>query len=129
MLRDHNPVATLAVKDLSAAATFYEAKLGFSRQEGVEGGILFTAGDGYFFLYESQYAGTNKATALSFQVPRNQFDAEVDGLRRAGVTFETFEMEGLTWQDGVASMPDGGPRAVWFKDPDGNFLNIDEVVD
>lgn len=126
MLRDFTPVATLAVGDLSAAATFYEQKIGFTRQEGVEGGILYTAGSGSFFLYESSYAGTNKATALSFQVPSSQFDAEVEALRAAGVPFETFEAEGLTWADGVASMADGGPRAVWFKDPDGNFLNIDE---
>lgn len=127
MLRDHTPVATLAVSDLTAAATFYEEKLGFTRQEGVEGGAFYAAGSGSFFLYESQFAGTNKATALSFQVPSDRFDAEVAALREAGVTFETFEAEGLAWADGVATMPDGGPRAVWFKDPDGNFLNVDET--
>jgi len=35
----------------------------------------------------------------------------------------TFEMEGLQWNDGVASMGDQ-MRAVWFTDPDGNIFNL-----
>ena len=42
------------------------------------------------------------------------------------MTFQTFEAEGLTWDDGVASFGDQY-RAVWFADPDGNILNIDST--
>ena len=127
MLGDYSPVATLAVKDLAAASKFYE-DLGFGRSYEFEGGVFYTAGNGTFFVYQSEFAGTNKATALSFQVPPEAFDTEVEALRAAGVSLETFEAEGVTWHDGVATRAEGEGRAVWFKDPDGNFINVDEMA-
>ncbi len=44
-------------------------------------------------------------------------------LREKDVTFQTFEMEGVTWADGVASFEDAF-HAVWFADPDGNIINV-----
>ena len=87
------------------------------------GGIYYTCGDAALFVYESSYAGTNKATAVSFDVPDSAFGEEVDALRAKGVEFMTFEMPDMTWNDGVASMGDSF-QAVWFTDPDGNILNI-----
>lgn len=78
-------------------------------------------------MYPSAYAGTNQATALSFGVPDDGFDAEVADLRARGVRFDTFEAEGIEWADGVASAP--GMRAVWFTDPDGNILNVETTAD
>ena len=46
------------------------------------------------FVYESEYAGTNKATAVSFNVPMSAFDDEVAALRDKGVSFMTFEAGG-----------------------------------
>jgi catechol 2,3-dioxygenase-like lactoylglutathione lyase family enzyme len=123
MLSQYNPVATLPTKDLSAARKFYEGTLGFTLENEGMGGIYYRCGDGALFVYESQYAGTNKATALSFEVPDSSFQAEVDSLRQRGVDFQTFEMEGMEWTDGVASMGES-MQAVWFADPDGNILNI-----
>jgi hypothetical protein len=76
-----------------------------------------------FFVYESEYAGTNKATVMNFNVPMSAFDAEISALREKGVTFLTFEAEDLDWNDGVASMG-GAMKTVWFSDPDGNILNV-----
>ena len=123
MLSQYNPVATLPTADLSAARNFYEGTLGLTVERDGVGGIFYRCGDGALFVYESQYAGTNKATAVSFDVPDSAFQAEVDSLRERGVDFLTFEMEGMEWTDGVAS---GGEsmQAVWFTDPDGNILNI-----
>jgi hypothetical protein len=56
-------------------------------------------------------------------LPADAFDGELSTLRANGVQFQTFEMADLTWDDGVASMPDGS-RSAWFADPDGNILNI-----
>jgi catechol 2,3-dioxygenase-like lactoylglutathione lyase family enzyme len=126
MLSNHDPVATLAVKDMEVARGFYEGVLGFTPGGEVPEGVLYTAGSGSFLVYPSSFAGSNKATALSFQVPRDAFDAEVSALRGKDVTFQTFEAEGLTWDDGVASFGDQY-RAVWFADPDGNILNIDST--
>jgi len=127
MLADYDSVPTLAVKDLGRAREYYEGVLGFTtRSEGPEG-VFYGAGSGAIFVYASAFAGTNKATALSVQIPEGSFDAEVSELRDKGVRFQTFEMEGITWVDGVASFGDQY-RAVWFEDPDGNILNLESTA-
>jgi catechol 2,3-dioxygenase-like lactoylglutathione lyase family enzyme len=123
MLSQHVPIPTLAVADLERARSFYEGTLGFVPAREVPDGVMYGAGASSFFVYPSAYAGTNKATAMSFQVPQDAFDAEVGALRDAGLDFQTFELEGMEWQDGVAVA--GSMRAVWFSDPDGNILNVE----
>jgi catechol 2,3-dioxygenase-like lactoylglutathione lyase family enzyme len=123
MLSEFTPVPTLPTADLATARSFYEGTLGLASGDEGMGGVTYNCGDGMFFVYESAYAGTNKATALTFNVPMSAFDAEVGGLRDSGVTFMTFEAEDLDWNDGVASMGDQ-MKAVWFTDPDGNILNV-----
>jgi catechol 2,3-dioxygenase-like lactoylglutathione lyase family enzyme len=121
MLSDHTPTAVLAVQDLARARAFYEGVLQFSGQEQMEG-IAYRAGDAGFFVYPSQFAGTNQATVMTFEVDGGAFDEEVARLRAAGIDFDTFEGLGIEWADGVAVAE--GMRAVWFRDPDGNVLNI-----
>ena len=123
MLSQYNSVATLPTKDLSAARSFYEGTLGLTAERDDMGGVYYSCGDGHVFVYESQYAGSNQATAASFDVPSEAFQTEVDELRAKGVDFMTFEAEGMEWNDGVASMGESA-QAVWFTDPDGNILNI-----
>jgi catechol 2,3-dioxygenase-like lactoylglutathione lyase family enzyme len=123
MLGDHQAIATLAVKDLDAAREFYEGVLGFVPRREVAEGVLYAAGTRDFLVYPSSFAGTNQATALSFQVPADQFDGEAAALREKGLVFQTFEAEGLVWVDGVASY--GEVHSAWFSDPDGNILNIE----
>jgi catechol 2,3-dioxygenase-like lactoylglutathione lyase family enzyme len=126
MLGDHEPIATLAVKDLDKAREFYEGVLGLAPRREVAEGVLYAAGSGAFLVYPSSFAGTNQATAMSFQVPADQFDAEAAALREKGIVFQTFEAEGLAWVDGVASY--GEFRSAWFADPDGNILNVETGV-
>ena len=124
MLSDFESGATVAVKDLAAARNYYEGTLGFTPME-VSGGVLYPSGSGRFLVYESGFAGSNKATYIGFMVPEDQFDGEVSALRAKGITLDTFDVngwEGATWDDGVL-MADGGKNA-WFRDPDGNILNI-----
>ena len=65
MLKTKDAIATLAVKDLKAAAVFYEGALGFEKVAVVdEELIIYRSGNGVFSLYRSKYAGTNKATAI-----------------------------------------------------------------
>ena len=123
MLSQHTPVATLPTTDLSRARSFYEDTLGLSTERESAGGIAYRCGDAGLFVYESSYAGTNKATAVSFDLPDSAFAEEVDALRAKGVEFMTFEIPDTTWNDGVASMGESF-QAVWFTDPDGNILNI-----
>jgi len=124
MLSSYTPIATVPTADLARARAFYEQTLGLSgeAQAPAEAGVLYKCGSSGFLLYPSQFAGTNQATTMAFQVDDGSFDAEVAKLRGAGIAFDTFEFEGATWSDGVAVM-DGG-KAVWFRDPDGNILNL-----
>jgi catechol 2,3-dioxygenase-like lactoylglutathione lyase family enzyme len=131
MLSDFDPMPTLAVSDLASAREFYEGVLGFRAADDVPDGVVYRSGSGSFLVYPSAYAGTNKATAMSFQTTASAFDTEIEALRQKGITFQTFEMEGIAWDNGVASGLAGAPegfRAVWFEDPDGNILNV-EVAD
>jgi catechol 2,3-dioxygenase-like lactoylglutathione lyase family enzyme len=123
MLSRHTPVATLPAKDLAKARSFYEGKLGLSATRDDMGGVSYTSGSGQLFVYQSAFAGTNQATAVSFDVPTAEFDDEVAELRANGIEFLTFEAEGMEWNDGVATVG-GQARSVWFTDPDGNILNI-----
>ena len=123
MLSDYLPVPTIAVSDLARARSFYEGTLGFSSDGDAPDGVMYRAGHGMFLVYPSAYAGSNKATAMSFSVPPDRFDSEVAALREKGIEFQTFDMEGLEWADGVASV--GSMHAVWFADPDGNVLNLE----
>jgi catechol 2,3-dioxygenase-like lactoylglutathione lyase family enzyme len=124
MLADHAPMPTIAVRDLARAREFYETVLGFAPQgDDALSGVLYAGGGRTFLVYPSAAAGTNRATYMSFQVPADAFDAEVAALRTEGITFLTFEMEGITWDDGVGTWE--GSKAVWFTDPDGNILAIE----
>ncbi|EYR64920.1 glyoxalase [Actinotalea ferrariae CF5-4] len=122
MLSDFPAMPVLAVTDLDRARRFYEDTLGLSPGGEAPDGVVYRAGGVDLLVYPSAYAGTNKATAVGFQLPEDAFDDEVARLRERGVDFQEFEMEGLTWRDGVAEME--GMRSVWFADPDGNILNI-----
>ncbi|GEK23414.1 VOC family protein [Cellulomonas xylanilytica] len=124
MLADHAAMPVLAVTDLDRARAFYEGTLGFSSGPEVPEGVLYRTSNGGFLVYPSAYAGTNKATAISFQLSADAFDTEVAALRTAGIQFQTFDLPGeATWTDGVLS--DGSMRAAWFTDPDGNVLNVE----
>ncbi|TIN51029.1 MAG: VOC family protein, partial [Mesorhizobium sp.] len=63
--------------------------------------------------------GTNKATALTWTVG-DQIGAIVQALKSKGVTFERYEMPGLTLEGDVHV--GYGMKVAWFKDPDGNIL-------
>ena len=67
MFGDTNAVANLAVKNLETAKTFYEDTIGLKPIDG-EGDelIVFKSGNTTINVYRSQYAGTNKATAVTW---------------------------------------------------------------
>jgi catechol 2,3-dioxygenase-like lactoylglutathione lyase family enzyme len=122
MFSDLTPVTTLPTRDLARAREFYEGKLGLTAVDENPVGVTYRCGEGKIFVYESEFAGSNKATSLFVGVPRDRFDAEVDALRKVGVTFQTYDLEGMTWEGDVAVMDEY--KTVWFTDPDGNILNI-----
>jgi catechol 2,3-dioxygenase-like lactoylglutathione lyase family enzyme len=122
MLGDKNAAATLPVSDLPRAQDFYENTLGLTALQEVPGAMLYKSGNSAVLVYPSEYAGTNRATAASWAVG-DDFDAIVQDLKTKGVTFEHYDDLPETTRDGDVHAT-GDFKAVWFKDPDGNILNL-----
>ena len=122
MLADHAVMATIAVRDMAQARKFYQQTLGF-QPAGVEGpgAVTLKSGACTLLIYESQYAGTNKATSATWGVG-GEMDAIVRTLQKAHVPFEHYDLPGLKRDGDVHVM--GDFKGAWFKDPDGNILHI-----
>jgi catechol 2,3-dioxygenase-like lactoylglutathione lyase family enzyme len=84
--------------------------------------VVLKSGDSQVSVYRSDYAGTNQATAVTWGV--EDIDAEVKALKDKGVTFEHYDMPGLELE-GDVHVGDH-MKIAWFKDPDGNILNLVE---
>ncbi len=122
MLGDKDAQATVAVKDLKVARPFYEGTLGLKALPGEEPSVQgFQAGQSVVLVYESDFAGTNEATVLTWSLGED-FDAAVAALKAKGVVFERYDLPGMT-HDGDVHVA-GEMRVVWFKDPDGNVLSL-----
>ena len=122
MLGSRNAAATLAVRDIAAARRFYADTLGLKEVDAEgEDLIVFRSGDTVLNVYKSRFAGTNQATAVTWVVG-DRLDDEVRALKDKGVAFEHYDMPGMTQEGDVYRS--GDMRVAWFKDPDGNILNI-----
>ena len=124
MLGSKNAGATLAVSDLQRARSFYENTLGLEPLQEDLGSVLYKSGDSVVLVHPSEYAGTNKATAATWAAG-DDFEAIVQDLRSKGVTFEHYDdLPDTTREGDVHSI--GELKGVWFKDPDGNILHINQ---
>ena len=122
MLADSNATANLAVKDLARARAFYEGTLGLKQTSEIAGElIVYKSGDTAINVYRSQFAGTNKATTMSWAVG-DEIETIVKALKSKGVAFEHYDMPGLLLEGDIHV--DQGVKLAWFKDPDGNILNL-----
>lgn len=120
MLSDNDAVATVAVKNLETAKQFYEGRLGLSTVMENEEVLAFKTGKATLFVYRSQYAGTNKATAVTFVA--EDVENLVRTLKGRGVTFEHYDLPNMARQGDLHIA--GSMKAAWFKDPDGNILSL-----
>jgi catechol 2,3-dioxygenase-like lactoylglutathione lyase family enzyme len=121
MLGHRNAVANIAVKNLETARKFYEGTLGL-KPVGAEGEevIIFKSGDSTINVYRSRYAGTNQATAVTWTV--GDVEGIVRALKEKGVQFEHYDMPDSRLEGDVHVF--GDMHVAWFRDPDGNILNI-----
>lgn len=122
MLKDHDASAIVAVRDVERARRFYAETLGLEPVgAGGDGPMVFRTGATRLCVYPSEFAGTNQANAVVWGVGE-ALESLVADLRRKGVTFERYDVEGATFADGVHRF--GDFRAAWFRDPDGNILHL-----
>jgi catechol 2,3-dioxygenase-like lactoylglutathione lyase family enzyme len=122
MLGNKDAAANIAVRNLEIARKFYEGTLGL-KQVGAEGNelIAYQSGNSTLLVYRSDYAGTNKATTATWRVG-DDVESIARGLKAKGVTFEHYDMPGMTRNGDVHVA--GKMKIAWFKDPDGNILCI-----
>lgn len=120
MLGESDVCAVVAVKDMAVAAKFYGETLGLSVGMESPGGTFYQSGKAGIFVYPSEFAGTNKATAAAWSV--GDVDAAVEELKGKGVSFEHYDLPDTKLEGDIHVM--GEMRAAWFTDPDGNILNI-----
>src|SRR5262245_52718917 len=122
MLSDNDPVATVAVKDLGVARRFYSDTLELPLLDSESNEVLvFKSGRTKLNVYRSKYAGTNQATAITWPVG-DQLEDTVRRLKDKGVRFEHYDMPGLERKGDLHVH--GDMQTAWFKDPDGNILNV-----
>ena len=126
MLGKADATPMIAVKDLDRAREFYEDSLGLKEVDDFGEGFVLKSGDTTISVYRSEFAGTNKATALTFEV--DDLDSEVRELKGKGIFFEHYDLAGLE-QRGDLYVGEGGFKTAWFKDPDGNILSLVEGGD
>jgi catechol 2,3-dioxygenase-like lactoylglutathione lyase family enzyme len=122
MLAGKEAIATVAVKDLGVARKFYEGALGLKRTADEQQGVaMYVTGGSKLIVYQSQYAGTNQATGVTW-VLGPDFDNIIQALKAKGVAFEQYDFPGATRKGDVHLM--GDMKAAWFKDPDGNIHGL-----
>ncbi|MBA3678269.1 MAG: VOC family protein [Sphingosinicella sp.] len=121
MLKDKNSSAIVAVSDIARAREFYEGKLGLEITDESMGDVLtFRTGATFLTAYVSEFAGTNRANAVTWDCG-DEIDAIVSDLEARNVAFEHYpdigRLEGNVHVAGEAKL-------VWLKDPDGNILHL-----
>jgi catechol 2,3-dioxygenase-like lactoylglutathione lyase family enzyme len=123
MLGNADATPMIAVKDLDRARRFYRETLGLDTKEAMGGEVLeVRAGETLINVYCSEFAGTNKATALTFDV--DDIESEVRELKKKGIFFEQYDMPGMEKRGDLYVAE--GVKTAWFKDPDGNILSLFE---
>lgn len=122
MLGHTNAIANIAVRDLGRAKNFYIGTLGLSEVEAMgEEVAVLKSGSSLVNVYRSEFAGTNKATAVTWAVG-GDIDRLVKELKLRGVAFEHYDMPDTKLDGDVHVF--GDLRVAWFTDPDGNILNL-----
>ena len=116
-------VPVLPVTDLERSKKFYRDTLGLSeiRRDLPDGGVDYgrSGGAQLHIFPKPGVTGSGSTTAMFFV---DDLEAAVADLKRRGLTFERFDMPGVTWEGDIARI--GSDKGAWFKDPDGHWFAI-----
>ena len=121
-LSDIDAQPTIAVKSLDRARPFYEGVLRLEPCGPVNMGVqCYRAGHVVIVIYESEYAGTNRATSVTWPLGE-AFDAVIAAVKAKGATFQHYDLPGLKLEGDVHV--GYGLRLAWITDPDGNIIHL-----
>ncbi|WP_433204789.1 VOC family protein [Dactylosporangium sp. CS-047395] len=100
--------------DLARVREWYRSRLGLVPVQELPDSLLYRSGDTLFVVFTAADAGAARHCIACFVV--DDLEVVVAELRGRGVAFEQF-----------APTPVG--RAAWFKDSEGNLLELIELDD
>ena len=117
--------ARAAAIDLDRARRWYEEKLGLVPEREDPGGVWYRfGGETWLYLYATPSAGTAQNTIAGWEV--KDIEAVMADLRGRGVTFEDYDFGEVKTVEGLVDF--GTAKAAWFKDSEGNTLELGEVT-
>jgi predicted enzyme related to lactoylglutathione lyase len=118
--------AILPASNMERAKAFYRDVLGLEpTDERPDGSADYEVGSTQFVLYPSEFAGTNKATAMGLETA--DLSAATAALQAKGVVFQEFEYGDMRTEAGVLTLPDGS-KAAWFSDTEDNIIGLVQRV-
>src|SRR5579884_964183 len=118
MLGDAVISPSVAVSDMEKAKQFYGGTLELQVVNENPGGVVYKCSASRLFVYQSEFAGSNKATYAGWIV--DDVPAVAEWLKGKGVQLEHYDnLPGVTLEGDIHKMGDNF-QAIWFKDPDGN---------
>jgi len=121
MLKNAGMFGSFSVNDLEKAREFYGKTLGVGVERVDEMPVINIGGENGVMIYEKPDHIPATFTVLNFKV--EDLESTMKELRKRGVRFEVYDMEGLkTDADGV--LTHGEMSIAWFKDPAGNILSV-----
>lgn len=122
MLNGSSVFTVFPAKDVARLKAFFSEKFGLNPTKEEMGMAFYESGDSKFFIYPTEYAGTNQATTACFDVA--DIAAVVNDLKSKGVTFEHYDIPGVTMQGDVHVMEGTPVKSAWLKDTEGNIISI-----
>lgn len=121
MLSIDTMYVSLPVRDIKEAMEFYGNVLNLRIVDENENGLWYQTGQSRIALYESKFAGTNKGTAIIWEVMDPT--STVKALKARGLKFEKYDdLPGMQRKGELHIY--GSYIAAWFKDPSGNLICI-----
>ena len=124
-MSDFRSYVVLPASDVERARRWYKEKLGLEHSRAEFGGYWYEFEGGCTIaLTPGRFAGPAQSSSAGWIV--EDIESVMETLRSRGVVFEEYSQPGLRTQNGLFSL--GPMRAAWFKDPEGNILQISEIV-
>jgi predicted enzyme related to lactoylglutathione lyase len=124
MFSDQKAAAMLPASDVERAKKWYADHLDLKPTVEDPSGVQYIVGGGTeFWIYPSQFAGTNQGTAMGFMA--KDLSAEMESLKSRGVKFVEYDIPGAETVEGIHEFSPG-ERGAWFKDSEGNIIALFE---